>query len=248
MVFIIASSLISLSAMAQFNNILLSKQEVVASPTDPDYLSVVLLLHMDGANDGTTFTDNSSNPKMPTVFGNAKTVTTQYKFSPASAFFDGNGDYLSYATNSNFLFGTTNFTMEGWIYFVSNPSGVLFAIINSSGGSTGGVLCYVSAAGTLRLYGPSVSGNVATTFNNNTWYHIAVTRSSNTWTLWKNGVSQGSMTDAAACNTSTTMPLCIGGYGGGAYLNGYIDDIRITKGLARYTSNFTPPTTAFPNN
>jgi hypothetical protein len=78
------------------------------------------------------------------------------------------------------------------------------------------------------------------------WVHVAVVRNGNTVTIYSNGtnVGSGSYTGSPAV---TTDPLSIGGASNAAFsLNGYIDDLRITKGYARYTANFTPPTTAFP--
>jgi hypothetical protein len=83
-----------------------------------------------------------------------------------------------------------------------------------------------------------------------TWYHVAVTRSGNTFKLFRNGVQNGStVTNSNSCPaTASTGALYVGSDVGGGFgnWNGYIDDLRITKGYARYTTNFTPPTQAFP--
>ena len=78
---------------------------------DPHYANVSLLLHGDGADNGTVFTDNSHSPKTVTAYGNAKTSTAQSKFGGSSIFFDGNGDYLVSPSNSAFQFGTGDFTI-----------------------------------------------------------------------------------------------------------------------------------------
>ena len=81
---------------------------------DEYFYSNSLLLHMDGANNSTTFTDNSINNFTPTVFGNAKISTAQSVFGGSSLLLDGSVDYLSYASNANFDYGTDDFTIEGW--------------------------------------------------------------------------------------------------------------------------------------
>jgi len=86
-----------------------------------------------------------------------------------------------------------------------------------------------------------------TSVSSNTWYHLAVVRSGNTFSLYVNGVSESTATSSVVIADDTSNLLIGVGDTGTTYLNGYIDDLRITKGYARYTSNFTPPTKAFPN-
>jgi len=88
-----------------------------AGPTDPDFASVVLLLHCNGSNGGTTFTDNSSYGRAMTANGNAQTSTAQSKFNGSSGLFDGAGDYLTASASSDFTFGTGDYTIESWVYF-----------------------------------------------------------------------------------------------------------------------------------
>jgi hypothetical protein len=251
MLFIIASSfLFAFNANSQFNGMLLAKM-LNTEPTDASYNSVSLLLHGDGVNNSTTITDNSSNPKTATVKGNTIVSTDTVKFGTGALEFDGNGDYLEYGNSTGFQFGTSALTIEGWMYFRTITSGLLSGILTTGGGTEGGIACYISASsgssGTFRLYGPSVSGTITTSVSANTWYHLAIVRSNNTWYMFINGNSAGTMTDTASCNTSASMLFYVGGYPGGAFLNGFIDDLRVTKGVARYTANFTPPTNAFPN-
>jgi hypothetical protein len=83
----------------------------------------------------------------------------------------------------------------------------------------------------------------------NTWYHIAVTRSGNTFRTFVNGVVEKTYTSSAAVFSDATIPYNIGRtayLSGTFYYNGYIDDLRVTKGYARYTTTFTPPTVAHP--
>lgn len=218
---------------------------ITPSVSDPYWANVTLLLRGNSSpitdeKAGYTFTTQGTTPSIS---------TSVKKFGAGSMSFAGNG-YI-YNTTADDVFanlGTGAFTLETWVNFNSVASVQLVCGILSSGGdTTGGVSFYVSANGVLRVYGPSVSGTVTTTIALNTWYHVAIVRSGNTWYLFKNGISQGTFTDSGSVAPSATKPFSIGGHATTAYLNGYLDDFRITKGVARYTSNFTPPTAEFPN-
>lgn len=217
---------------------------------DTYYNDVSLLLHMDGANGSTTFTDNSPTPKTVTANGNAQVSTTQSKFGGASGYFDGTGDYLSIPSNNAFSL-SGNFTVECWIY----PTAL--NTFNMLLGSENGVSSdyFVVRANTLELGFANASLYPAWSFSfsTNQWYHVAITRNSNTLRAFVNGtelsLSSGSATNSTQLFVSGTA-LSVGRYGNTSsphYFTGYIDDLRITKGVARYTSNFTAPTAAFPN-
>jgi hypothetical protein len=197
------------------------------------------------------FIDNSSNAFAITRNGDVS-VQAFSPFNPTAAwsaatnggsgYFDGSGDYLSVAYDATaFNFGTGDVTIEAWVYYLSVASGSIITTVDGGGSSSGGVLLYLSASGTLRAYGPSVSGTVTTTVTTGEWYHIALTRSGNTWTLWKNGASQGTFTDSGTFNPGATRPFYIGG-NAFASSNSYIQGLRIVKGTAVYTTAFTPPT------
>jgi hypothetical protein len=173
--------------------------------------------------------------------------------SYGSAFFDGTGDYLSVASNAAFVFGTGNFTLEAWVYPTAAPSSPYGTIIGNGGDSnitsnynvqlylTTGLVpaLYVGTSGTQ-----SVGINASSAILANTWNHIAVTRSGNTFTLWVNGVS--SATGTSSVNLNTSQDLYVGRtYSdlNNRYFVGYMTDARIVKGTAVYTTNFTPPST-----
>jgi len=180
--------------------------------------------------------------------GSAQISTSVKKYGTGSLSFNGSTDYLKIPPTVNLSLGTGNFTFECWVYFNSVASGSIISNSNTGGNILNGLNIYLSSSGTLLVYGPSVSGTTTTTVATGQWYHIAVTRTTNTFTLWKDGVSQGTFTDSGSISgTDTTRPFTIGEFGlyNSGYLNGYIDDLRITSGYARYTSNFTPSTTAF---
>ena len=185
-------------------------------------------------------------PKTITANGNAQVSTAQNKFGGASALFDGTGDYLSVATSTDFGFGTGDFTIEGWFYKTSATSQWIFDTRTTTPQVS--VAVQSQGSGTIRLL---VSGSFVVTSSNshtnNAWNHLAISRASGVTRLFINGVvSTNTYSDTN--NYGATKPLIIGAqYNGTTAFAGYIDEFRVTKGLARYTTTFTPSTTAFAN-
>jgi hypothetical protein len=186
--------------------------------------------------------DATSKNDLETV-GNAQISTTQSKFGGSSMYFDGTGDYLYGPSNNLVNFGTGAFTIEGWVYALATPSDAGFF---TNGGAATGSLGFYFLTGYLRfdIYGGG--GFAATTLLPlNQWVHIACVRSGNTVTLYQNGTSVGSST-ITDNNTSSLCYVGTKGWDLTKVFNGYMQDVRITKGYARYTSNFTAPTAALP--
>ena len=180
-----------------------------------------------------------------TLSGDVKSSTTQTKYLTSSMAFDGNGDYLTLPNNLGTNYGSSDFTVETWVYKVANPSSDS-GIIDQRPVNTNGnyFMLGMSSGGQLFIYVNAyrISPSPSTAINTNTWYHVAYARSSGTGTLYIDGTSVGSWSD-------NTNYLNGGGFIGhhayqGQDFNGYMSDLRITKGLARYTANFTPPTAA----
>ena len=219
--------------------------------SDPNFSSVSLLLHCDGTNASTTFPDNSPSPKTVTAFGNAQVSTAQSKFGGASALFDGSGDYLQLATDTAFSF-SADFTVEFWVRQSSAPTQTFPFILERGTGpenaGTWGVLIDNSTATKSCLFfygGPRAYINIGTlTFD--TWHFMAVSRSGSTLKTFVDGSETSSVTVTADLTVSATLRVGSSGFATNSF-KGYIDDLRITKGVARYTSSFTPPTDAFPN-
>jgi hypothetical protein len=234
-------------------------EEWDAATLDQYYNSCSLLCHFDSLNAAGRFIDNSRNNFAITSSGNVGLSTSQYKFGGASAFFDGTGDYLSTNSSNNFAFGTGNFTVEFWIYSsdVSSAQRGFLQTSDTAGGLktsyTTGIIIIQGINGSASPLNGGLGANVVGTWvgsstaviSTNTWYHIALVRNSGTSTLYVNGTSVGSGTTTGNCSGTY---LAIGGYYDTSYLyQGYIDELRITKGVARYTANFTPPNAPFPN-
>jgi hypothetical protein len=216
------------------------------------YTNTVLLLKGDGTNGSTTILDSSKvagGPKTVTAFGNAQISTAQSKFGGASIFFDGTTDYLT-AASTDFVFGTNDFTIECWVRTSSTADDGIFQISNNSGGfkttNESGPLMGINA-GILRFAlnsGDAVTSTGAT-INDAQWHHIAMSRSGTSLKAFVDGITVSTVANSINC---TGQFLCVAGYYSTTFtLNGNIDDFRITKGIARYTANFTPPTAPFPD-
>ncbi len=216
----------------------------------------ILHLPFDGSNGATSTSDLSNQNNSVTVNG-AQISTAQSKFGGSSMLFDGSNDYLSVGGsewNSNLNSG--DFTVEFWIRF--NAVGTCYIIENYNGSNGWGIALWSGGGGTNYLdgfwhdgswryiqYGVGGSSQY-TTPSADTWYHVAFVRDGNDWALYLNGTAEGTRTGLSGSITSSSNgSLDIGRRFSDTYfVDGYIDDLRITKGLARYTSNFTPPTTA----
>jgi hypothetical protein len=190
--------------------------------------------------------DNAEMNNLETV-GNAQISTAQSKFGGGSMLFDGTGDYLvpnGAGTNLGFVFGTGDFTIEFWVYFISGL-GSDIVLYDSRPLSTNGVYptLYVNSSSQLSYV---VSGadriTSGSAFSATQWYHIALCRSGTSTRMFINGVQVGSTYSDSNnyLNPARRPVIAINGFNEtAAPLNGYIDDLRITK-AARYTTSFTP--------
>jgi len=175
--------------------------------------------------------------------GNAQINTTIKKYGTGSIAFDGTGDYLDIPNYADFGFGTGDFTIEFWLY-INSPG--TFQIYDERVVGNEVVPVLYLASGQIRYY-VTADRITGATLSASTWYHIAISRSGSSTKLFVDGTQSGSTyTDN---NNYINLAPYVGVYKplGIVYLNGYIDDLRITKGVARYTSNFTAPTAAFPD-
>jgi hypothetical protein len=213
--------------------------EATTAPTDPYFSNVSLLLPMDS-----DFSDSSTNNHTVTVNGNAAVSTTESKFGGGSGYFDGD-DYLTGPTLS---LGTQDFTMEAWIKRGGTDTSK-FYLFNLGGLSAGSYGFYIQNGYIENvIYGMSggfISSNIDVTAG--VWTHVATVRQGSTLYTYVDGILVQTVAGAGNSITSDTLKI------GGAlwnqypdYVGGYIDDVRITVGVARYTANFTPPTEAHP--
>jgi hypothetical protein len=198
--------------------------------------------------------DNAMMNDLETV-GNAQISTSVKKYGTGSISFDGSGDGLAIPANVNLAVGSTDFTIEMWVNAADSgvPVGGSFPRLFTLGTAQGaGCIESYNALGTMYVDISGAGGPIsftASTLLNSTWNHYAITRSGTSLKAFVNGTQVGSTaTNSVNINLAATTQSWIGSISASAgNLNGYIDDLRITKGFARYTSNFTAPTTAFPD-
>lgn len=223
------------------------RAQLGAAP-DADFSSVVLLMHFNGTNGGTTFTDNSSYARTVTNSG-ASTQTGTVKYGSAAADFSGSGNFVSVADATEMRMGTSDFTIEGWFYTTINQAEQFWYHkgINTTGGllfSCGGNLIF-RANGTNDLSSGSGIGT-----GSGPWYFISFDREGTTRRIYRDGVQVNSGT--LSFNNSDTVAVPIGSISAisaGSRFRGYIDDLRITKGVCRHPggTTYTPPSAAFPD-
>lgn len=216
--------------------------------TDTHFSSVKSLLHFNGTDASTTFTDQTG--KIWTAVGNAQIDTAQSKFGGASGLFDGAGDSINTPSHTDHDFGSGDFTVE---FFLRRNTATLGHIVGKWATTNRGWVVYSKANGNIQFSYSTTGSNFIDPIDSgglalNTWYHIAVVRSGSTLTLYINGVQRESSNIGAASFFASTRILEVGHQNSINYapLDGWIDELRITKGVARYVTDFTPPTAAFP--
>lgn len=194
------------------------------------------------------FIDLSSNAYAITPAGDTK-IRTQNPWqnnSGQSVYFDGTGDYLASFNLLNSTFGTGDYTVEAWIYRLD--AGVQRAIIDTRGSGGVGLLFYITSNNKLNVFdSTSVYITSTNTVPINQWVHVAVTRSSGTTRLFINGAVEATLASDTRNNVTAAGGLFVGRQFGSTTNDfyGHIADARITKGVARYTSAFTPSIKAF---
>jgi len=224
---------------------------VVPTLGDSNFANVTMLLHMDGSNNSTTFTDSSTNNYTSTAFGDAKISTTQSKFGSASGSFDGTGDYVRTAYTTKWNLGAGEFTIEMWFY--ANAFGGVLIAKDKNGFNFDWAIELVSST-SIRCYTNKTQSNLTVTvptMNTGTWYHVALVRSlsGGTYTnkIYLDGTSYGSNTMTITNDSTDYITIgCASWNNPGVFFNGYIDELRVTK-AARYNSNFTPSNAPFPD-
>jgi len=220
-------------------------------PTTPLTAITNTSLLLNGTNAG--IIDKSQSVQTLTLSGDVKSSTTQTKYLSSSMYFDGSGDRISFPGNDMVNISSGDFTVEGWVHPTTSAFIKIFTMFTTTNanyaGLTFGISRTTSTTITVECGSPSVGGGAAAvsisssgTALNNAWSHIAFTREGNTFTLWVNGASEGTATFSGSLYWSPpNVYIGSGNDSAPSYFTGYLSDFRITKGLARYTANFTPP-------
>ncbi len=208
----------------------------------------VLLIHSNETDGDTTFLDYTGSHTI-TYSGNPIHNTSTAKFGSSSIYFDGSAEYLTTTDSNDFEFGTGDFTIDFWIYVIGSTdtndlitkrdsqSVEGFTIYKTSGAGSNQYALYATSAGSSW----DVCGQTFGAIHYNAWDHIAVTRAGNTIYLFENGTLQDTCTSTASFHDAPTA-LSIARDIDGDPFKGHMDEIRILKGKALWTSNFTLPT------
>jgi len=215
---------------------------VTETVLDSNYNNVALLINGNGTNGSTSIIDSSSNSNTVAAFGNSQISNVQSKFGGSSVYFDGSGDYLRIPVSDVMGFGSGDYTVEAWVYGNWPSYSTIFD--NRTGGSQG-VGFYTGQSNRITVANNSAVIIETGSIPVNTWTHVAISRQSNVLRAFINGVKIGEVTDSRVYGTSAEAYI---GANEGLFQTfaGYMDDLRVTKGVARYNSNFTPTTTEFP--
>lgn len=217
----------------------------VASVGDGCDSNAVFLTHANGTDASTTFTEEgcSGSAKTITAFGNAQIDTAQSKFGGASALFDGTGDYLNSADSADWNFADGDFTIDFWLR-ANSISASDTAIFFQGGGSPNfWELGYDTTSIYFKASGTTVS--VAWSPSTATWYHVAVVRTGNNIMFFIDGTQQGTTQAWSTTVADYSGALLIGSGNAAQELNGWLDELRISKGIARWTTTFTPPSSEY---
>jgi hypothetical protein len=204
----------------------------------------VLLLHCDTTGSPAMLDYSPKNRGYSTqVASGAIQSTAQKKFGVASALLSGNGAF-TFPHSSDFEFGSGDFTIEWFEYRTGGGCAIARDFTNTyapfflSYYSGGNLLCYMSSTGSSWDVSNGRNAFGAATLN--AWVHLAITRSGTTFRTFKNGTQVDTWTSSASLLARTT-PFCVGGCQSGSYYGGYIDELRVSKGVARWTASFTAP-------
>jgi hypothetical protein len=235
-----------------------------ASATGIDQFTT-LMIHSNTYNGDKSFVDASPSEHPISVYGDTHNSTLQAKFGTSSIYFDGSGDYLNIANHNDWNFGGQDFTIDFWVRPNSEGQSVIMEFGHDPAGAWSGdnsvswrlAVNDADSNGSgirLGLLDSSMNWHL---FTSNTdpfsqeWTHIAVTRSGNTLRMFENGDEVLEQVIDFYIRDNNTQPLKIGALTGNDQwynFGGYLDEIRISKGIARWTDDFTPPTAPYDTN
>lgn len=222
------------------------------TPGDIYWDKVKLSLHFNGVDNSTSIVDDASIPKTVTLNGAAKIRTSadgvSPKFGSGKLYFNGTNSYAQVTAHSDFTIGTSDFTVEFWVYTPVSGAYTLFDMrpLTLNGAY---LVLKLSATGVITLNVSSTdrittSAGVVTA---NTWTHISLNRTGGTTTLYVDGVSEGTWSDATTylVNNDYGMRIGLNSTGSSEYYSGYMDEFQFTNGYCRRTAAFSVPTAEY---
>lgn len=204
------------------------------------------LVHFDGSDGSTTIVDDLAHAW--TVNGDAQLDTAQFKFGGASLLCDGTGDFVTGDGHADFAFGLGNFTVELW--FRLNATGAAQALYDSRPTGTNGLYPTIAVtSGNVLAYSTDSADRITgtTTLTTGVWYHVRLTRSGTSTRLFLNGAQEGSTYSDSNNYLNGASRPCIGASGntGALGLDGWVDELRVKKGLAISTGSFSTQTVEY---
>ena len=214
----------------------------MAIHTTPDSYTK-FLVHSDTTNGSTTFVDSSATGHTVVTNGDPSHSTAQAKFGSTSIHCDDTADGLGAAAHADFNLGTNDWTLDFWWYPTSIESENYF--LHTTAGHSMLCLYYPSSGGFKIIHSnpspwqTSVAGG-AGTLSANRWYHIAFVRANHYHTIYVDGAIVAGPTEDTAALTNTTTTLVANSYMAGNF-TGYVDEYRLSVGIARWTDSFVPP-------
>ena len=223
-------------------------RSTLSSPIIPVPPSVALLLHMNGSNGSTTFTDSSLNNFTMDVV-NATISTAESKFGGASGLFEAT-DYIYKDTSVDELKFPGDFCVEMWYYPLAlDTDQCLYdaSLLNQGGTRPDAFALAINPDGEMFWFHDGTPNLTSSSPTVNQWNFIAITRSGSDLRVFLDGVEVLLLENSVNFSRGGAIIGTINEDTGTYSLDGYVDDVRVTKGLARYTSTFTPPTAQFPN-
>jgi len=223
---------------------------VEALITNPTSSTLKLLFHFDDNDGSTTLLDSSGQGHIFAAVGNAQIDTSQSKFGGSSLALDGTGDYVLGDGSSDFAFGTGDFTIDFWVRLTTTASFRQFYDSIGLGAPTGNAISIVKSETTHKFVVQIAGSDIitgTTTIAVDTWYHVAVTRSGTNLRLFVNGTQEGGTVVNSTNLINPSGRPVLGIYGSdltASALAGWLEDVRVVKGEALWTANFTAPTEA----
>lgn len=230
--------------------------EVVLVPV-PEPLTR-LILHMDGGDDGESFIDSFMTNHNVSESGNVQITKEKNKFC-RSAKFDGASGYLSIDDSDDWNFGNQNFTIDLWVYPTEIPSNKFFVSSWQTAGTGKREFAFGSNISSQFYFVAQDSTNENSSLINlsggdikaNEWQHVAVVRDGTDAYLFVNGVKKAEQNNVNGTIIDGSADLLIDGVWDSSGANaerlfdGYLDEVRISKGVARWDSDFTPPNSPY---
>ncbi len=228
---------------------------------DPDISSVQFLAGYEGVDAATSYIEESSNAAVHTFAGSAQLDTAQKKFGVSSMLFNGSTDFVTVPDLAVYTLSTGDFTIEFHVRWAAVPVSAdrdaLISHYQPDTSQRAWLLSQFNDTGTQKFqFHYSINGSTLTLASadftpvTDTWYHYAVSRVGTSLYMFVDGVQKGTTHDISTSDLfNSNHVLALGGVDKASptdFFNGWLDEVRVTVGVGRYTSNFTPPTEEYP--